>query len=115
LARYREALRQWPEAADAVRHALAREKDLAAEKKLIAAWAAAARIYEGGGNLQAAADAFRQLANLDRRSRPEHLSQVTRLEAKLGRRAQALQAGRDLLAAAPNNLDHYRYFASLCF
>jgi tetratricopeptide (TPR) repeat protein len=115
LACYREAARQWPEAAEAVRRALDREQELMAAKLLVPAWVAAARIQEAGGNLGEAADAYRRLADLDRRSRAEHLTQVARLEAKLGRKDQALRGGRELLAAAPNNVEHYRFFANLCF
>src|SRR5262249_58935929 len=32
-----------------------------------------------------------------------------------GRREQALQAGRDLLAASPGNPEVYKFFADLCF
>src|SRR5262249_58703181 len=76
---------------------------------------AAARIWESGGTLRAAADATRKLAALDRRFRSEYLTAVARLEQRLGRREQALQTGRDLLAASPGNPDVYKFFADLCF
>jgi tetratricopeptide (TPR) repeat protein len=109
LARYYEAGRQLPEATDAITRALA------LDKQLIRGWAAAARIHEAGGNLLAAADANRKLAAIDRRYRTEYLTNVAKLESKLGRREPALQAGRDLLAAAPGNPEHYQFYANLCF
>src|SRR5262249_28529052 len=47
--------------------------------------------------------------------RTEYLTNVAKLEARLGRREQALQAGRDLLEAAPGNPENYKFFADLCF
>src|SRR5262249_49783324 len=35
--------------------------------------------------------------------------------ARMGRADQALKAGRDLIAAAPGNPEHYEFFAGLCF
>jgi tetratricopeptide (TPR) repeat protein len=109
LARYYEAAREPAEATAAVLKAL--EKD----PKSIAILTSAARIQESGGNLLAAADTFRKLAAVDRRFRTEHLTAVAKLEQRLGRREQAMQAGRDLLAAAPGNPDHHKFFAELCF
>src|SRR5204863_4164875 len=77
--------------------------------------ASAARMHEAGGNLLAAADTNRKLATLDRRFRTEYLTAVAKLEQRLGRRDQALQAGRDLLAASPGNPEVYKFFADLCF
>src|SRR5262249_11979519 len=74
-----------------------------------------ARLYESAGRLGDAAGTYRALAALDRRARTEHLTSVARLEARLGRRDAALKAGRDLLAAAPGNPEHYQFFADLCF
>ncbi len=57
-----------------------------------------------------------ELTVLDRRARSEYLASLAKLEARLGRREQALAAGRELLAAAPgNNIDSYQTFADLCF
>src|SRR5262249_2564603 len=50
-----------------------------------------------------------------RRYRSEYLTAVTKLEQRLGRREQALQAARDLLAASPGNPEVYKFFADLCF
>jgi tetratricopeptide (TPR) repeat protein len=113
LARYREMGRQWPEAVAAIQKSLALGEN--SREARIYAWTAAIRMHEGAGNLQAAANACRQLATLDRAGQAEYLRQAATLEAKLGRRAEALQAGRDLLAASPGVVDHYRFFADLCF
>lgn len=109
LARYYEANRQGDRANEIITKAL--EKD----PRSIPALTAAARIYESAGNLLAAADVNRTLATLDRRFRSEYLTAVAKLEQRLGRRAQALQAARDLLAASPGNPDVYKFFAELCF
>lgn len=114
LARFAEADRRWTEAAAAIREALKGDKDLEAVRRLNPARAAAARIHEGAGDLAAASVAFRHLAQSDRPRRADHFAQVMRLEERLGRRAEALQAGRDLVAAAPDNLPHARSFAGLC-
>jgi tetratricopeptide (TPR) repeat protein len=109
LARYLEAARRFAEADRAI------GKALALDGVSILYRTAAARIAEAAGNLQGAADAGRALVVIDRRNRTEHLMNIARLEAQLGRIDQALQAGRDLLAAAPGNPDHHEFFAQLCF
>ena len=43
------------------------------------------RLRESAGNLADAADAFRRLAEIDRRNRTEYLTGVAKLEARLGR------------------------------
>ena len=45
----------------------------------------------------------------------EYLTGIAKLESRLGRVDAALKAGRDLLAAAPGNPEHYEFFAQLCF
>src|SRR5579872_157261 len=109
LARYLEAAQRFAEADRAI------GKALSLDEKSVVYRTAAARIAEASGNLQAAADAFRTLAGIDRRFRTEHLTSVAKLEAQLGRVEQALQAGKDLLAAAPGNPEHYEFYAQLCF
>lgn len=109
LARYHDAARQYQQAARAIGRALA------LDEKSIPYRAAQARIYESSGNLQEAADAYRNLAAVDRRMRTEHLTHVARLESQRGRIDAALAAGRDLLAAAPGNPEHYEFFSQLCF
>src|SRR6185295_1184986 len=56
-----------------------------------------------------------RLAAIDRRYRTEYLKKVSQLEVQLGRRDKAIQAGRDLLAAAPGNPELYEFFSQLCF
>ena len=109
LARYYEANRQADRASETVARAL--DKDARSIPTLIAA----ARIYEMSGNLLTAAEVNRKLAALDRRYRSEYLTTVAKLEQRLGRREQALQAARDLLAASPGNPEVYKFFADLCF
>ena len=109
LARLREAARQFPEATAAI------NKSLERDGKSVVALTAAARIEEASGNLLDAAQTYRKLAAIDRRSRTLYLTEVAKLEARLGRRDDALAAGRDLLAAAPGNPEHYEFFAELCF
>jgi tetratricopeptide (TPR) repeat protein len=108
LARYREAERRPADATAAV------TKALALDAASVRAWTAAARIHEEGGNLLAAADAHRRLAALDRHTRTQHLQQVAQLEARLGRRDQALEVGRDLVKETPNNPEAYQFLAGLC-
>jgi tetratricopeptide (TPR) repeat protein len=109
LARYYEANRQADKAAEAIVKAQAKDP------KSVPAAIAAARIFESVGNLLAAAETNRKLAALDRRYRTEYLTAVTKLEQRLGRREQALQAARDLLAASPGNPEVYKFFSDLCF
>ena len=109
LARYYEANREVDKAGEAISTTLDKNP------RSVPALIAAARIYESAGNLLTAAETNRKLAALDRRYRSEYLTAVARLEQRLGRREQALQAGRDLLAASPGNPDVYKFFADLCF
>ena len=109
LARYLES-DQKPSEALASAH-----KALALNERSIPTLAMIARLDEGTGNLSAAADVLRKLAEVDRRARTEYLTGVARLEARLGRKDAALKAGRDLLAAAPGQLDNHQFFAELCF
>jgi tetratricopeptide (TPR) repeat protein len=108
LARYYESARLMADATQAIDQA--EKKD----PKSVPILSAAARIHEGGGNLLLAANLYRRLAAIDRRLRTDYLANVAKLEARLGRKAEALQAGRDLLAAAPGNPDNYKFFAELC-
>ena len=109
LARYLEADGKLPEAV------VAAEKAIQVEPRSIPAWTLAARVQESAGNLADAGDALRRLAEIDRRNRTEHLSGIAKIETRLGRTDAALKAGRDLLAAAPGNPEHYEFFAQLCF
>jgi tetratricopeptide (TPR) repeat protein len=109
LARYFEANRQLDKAVETITKAA--EKDA----KSLAVLVAAARIHEAGGNMLAAADANRKLANLDRRYRTEYLQQVAALEQRLGRRAEAMQAAKDVLASSPGNPEVYKWYSEMCF
>ncbi len=109
LARYYEADGKPSEAV------VSATKATAADPKSVAAWSTLGRLQESTGNLGAAADADRKLAALDRRNRADYLSAIARLEARLGRKDEALKAGRELLAAAPGNIEHHQEFAELCF
>lgn len=109
LARYREALRDMPEAMKAAQQAA---KLAPRELPFLTTLA---RLQETGGDMLAAAESYRQLGALDRKNKAEYLTNVAKLEARLGRREQALAAGKDLLAAAPGNPEHHKFYADLCF
>ena len=109
LARYLEADAKLPEAVRAT------DRAVQAEPRSVPAWAMAARLRESAGNLGDAADALRRLAEVDRKNRAEYLTGIARLESRLGRVDAAIKAGRDLLAAAPGNPEHYEFFSQLCF
>ncbi len=82
LARYRESQRQWDDAATAIDKAI--EKD----PQSILSYTAAARIAESAGDFGRAADLFRKLTQVDRRSISDHLTSVTRLETQLGEKSK---------------------------
>ncbi len=109
LARYYEANRQWPEATESI------EKGLTIDPKSIPTLTAAARISESSGDFGRAADFNRRLAETDRRSKGDHLMNVARLEAQLGRSDQALAAANELIVSAPGNTDNYEFLAQMCF
>ena len=109
LARYLEADRRWAEATEAV------EEALSLDPKSILALTTSARIAELAGDYSRAAEVNRKLAEVDRRSRSEHLMNVARLEAQMGRSDEALDAGRELIVSAPGNTDNYEFYAQLCF
>ena len=109
LARYYEAERRWANAIEAI------DKAIGVDSQSIPALTTAARIAESSGDLGKAADLNRSLADVDRRSRGDHLMNVARLEAQMGRTDEALQAGQDLIVSAPGNTDNYEFYAQLCF
>jgi len=109
LARLLEAEGKAPEAARAIGEATR------IDPKSVPAWVATARLREAAGDLLGSVEALRTLTNLDRRSRTDYLTGIAKLEARLGRKGPALEAGRELLAAAPGNPDHHQFFAELCF
>lgn len=109
LARYYEALRQYPEATRAI------DASLKLEPQAVPALGSAARIYENAGDLKSAADLNRKLAVIDRRGRSDYLKYVAQLESQLGRIDEALKAGKELIASAPGNTENYEFYANLCF
>lgn len=109
LARYYEALRQYPEATRAI------DASLKLEPQAVPALGSAARIYENAGDLKSAADLNRKLAVIDRRGRSDYLKYVAQLETQLGRIDEALKAGKELIASAPGNTENYEFYANLCF
>ncbi len=109
LARYMESSRRWPDATEAIEQAIERDP------KSIVALTAAARIAETSGDYGQAAETNRKLAEIDRRSRGDHLMNVSRLEAQLGRADEALKAAQELILSAPGNTDHYEFYAQTCF
>ncbi len=109
LARYYEAGRRWVQAQQAI------DSALAVDPKSIAALTTAARIGESSGDFGRAAGFSQQLADIDRRSRGDHLMNVARLMSQMGKSAEALKAGNDLIVSAPGNTDNYEFYAQLCF
>ncbi len=109
LARAYESERQLKDAAQAITKA----SELASQS--IPILMASARIQEALNNLLTAVEINTRLAAIDRRYRTEYLKQVATLEQKLGRKDKAVQAGRDLIAAAPGNPELYEFFSQLCF
>lgn len=109
LARYYEADSDQREASQAIGRAIELDKQSAV------IWQTAVRILETSGRFADAAAAGRHLAVLDARYRTEHLKNVASLEMRLGRGEAALQAAKDVVAGAPGNPGHYRFYAELCF
>ncbi|MCC7336239.1 MAG: DUF1583 domain-containing protein [Pirellulaceae bacterium] len=107
-ARYLEAARRWPLATEAI------DKAILADSKSIPALNVAARIAETSGDYGRASKMNRTLAEIDRRSRGDHLMNVSRLEAQLGRADEALKAAQELIVFAPGNTDNYEFFAQVC-
>lgn len=109
LARYHEAN------SDRRGAALAIQQAMKTNNRSPVIWQTAVRILESSGRFSDAADAGRQLAQLDVRYRTEHLKNVASLEVRLGRAEEALSAAQEVVAGAPGNPGHYRFLADLCF
>ena len=109
LARYHDADRQWTRASEAI------DTALKLDPKSIPILNTAARISEGSGDFGRAADFNRKLTTVDRRSLGDHLMNVARLEAQLGRADEALKAAQELIVSAPGNTDNYEFLAQMCF
>ena len=103
LARLLEAEGKPPEAAAAIGEATR------IDPKSVPAWVTMARLREAAGDILGSVDALRMLTTIDRRSRTDYLTGIAKLEARLGRRGPALEAGRELLAAAPGNPDNHQF------
>ncbi|NOX57192.1 MAG: tetratricopeptide repeat protein, partial [Planctomycetes bacterium] len=109
LALYLQAAGQREEAVAAIRSALKQGTPS------VETLAVAADLFEKTGQLSDAVETYRQLARIDRRFRTDYLQQVASLEMRLGRVEAALQAGRELLEAAPGSPEHSQFYADLCF
>ena len=109
LATYFEAAKKLPDAMEAVKKSTALAPDD------VASWTLAARLYEQSGRLADAVDAYQKLMSLDLRAGSECLQKIASLEQRLGRRAEALKAGKELLAAGPDNPELVKFYADLCF
>lgn len=109
LARFYEAGREFEPAARAI------EAALEVDPKSITALSTAARIAETAGDFGRASEISRELAEIDRRSRGDHLMSVVRLELVMGRHDDALAAAEELIRSAPGNTEHYQFYAQTCF
>ena len=108
LALYFDAGDQTEEALAAIRKATTQEPDS------VSAWSTAAALLEKNGQNADAAEAHRHLAKIDKRFLTEHLKHIAQLEQKLGRKTEALQAAKSLIAAAPGNPEYLQFYADLC-
>ncbi|MCA9034366.1 MAG: DUF1583 domain-containing protein [Planctomycetaceae bacterium] len=109
VARYLEAARRWADANEAIDNAIA------IDSRSIPSMTVAARIAEASGDYGRASQMNRTLSEVDRRSRGDHLMNVSRLEAQMGRTEEALKAARELIVSAPGNTDNYEFYAQTCF
>ena len=109
LATYFEAAKKLPDAMEAVKKSTVLAPDD------VASWTLAARLYEQSGRLADAVEAYQKLMPLDLRAGSECLQKIASLEQRLGRRAEALKAGKELLAAGPDNPEFVKFYADLCF
>lgn len=109
LARYRESQRQWEDATLAINRAIEKAPES------VLSITAAARIAESAGEFGRAADLFRKLTQVDRRSISDHWTSVTRLETQMGRKEQALEAAKQLIVAGPSKTENYEFYAQTCF
>ena len=109
LAAYFEAAKRLPEASNAA------QKATTVAPESAAAWTAAARLYEQSGRYADAVDACQKLMSLDPRARTKHLQSIAVLDQRLGRRDEALKAGKELLASGPENPEFVKFYADLCF
>ena len=109
LAAYCEAAKKHSDAMDAVKRSIT----LAPES--VASWTLAATLYEQSGRYADAVDAYQKLMSLEPHARAEHLQRIASLEQRLGRREEAMKAGKELIAAGPDNPEFIKFYADLCF
>lgn len=109
LALLRDADRKFQLACEAI------EKATALDPGNATTWETAATIQERSGRFGDAIASYRKLATLDRRYLSNYLTQIASLEMQLGNTDAALKTGEELIASAPGNSEHYRFFADLCF
>lgn len=109
LATYAAADQQFSIATRAV------EKATTLQPEAAPVWSVAATLYEKSGRNADAIEALRRLPALDRRLLNESLKKIAELEKGLGHTQASLKAGRDLVDANPDTLEHLQFYASLCF
>jgi tetratricopeptide (TPR) repeat protein len=109
LALLREADRQFQPACEAA------EKATSLAPGNATMWETAALLQERSGRFGDAIESYRKLATIDRRFLSNYLTQIASLEMRVGNTEAALKAGEELIAAAPDNAEHYRFFADVCF
>lgn len=108
LAILNNAAGRTPEALDAIEKALQNSPDS------VDALAVAARMYEDSGRLALAIEKRRRLAETDQRFRTGHLQQLSSLHLRVGETDQAVDVGKELLAASAGSIEAYRFYADLC-
>jgi tetratricopeptide (TPR) repeat protein len=103
-----QADRQFAEALNAI------EKALQFSPDSIEALMVASRMYEEIGRLGPAIELRHKLAERDRRFRSGHLQKLSSLYLQSGQTEKAVEAGKELLAAAAGSVESHRFYANLC-
>lgn len=109
LAAYFEAAKRLSDATNAA------QKATTLSPESVCSWSVAARLFEQSGRYEDALISRQKLISLDLRARTQHLQSIAVLNQRLGRRADAIKTGRELLAAGPENPAFIRFYADLCF
>ncbi|MFO1064844.1 MAG: hypothetical protein U0892_13345, partial [Pirellulales bacterium] len=109
LARYLDADGRSDEAADAVAKALELNPDSLSALQL------AFRVRERAGYYAEAIEALRKLIIVDRRYQSNYLTEIARLEIRLGHVDRAIAAGEELIGTRGVGSEQLRTFANLCF
>jgi tetratricopeptide (TPR) repeat protein len=115
LARYAEALTDWPVAVNAAREIRAREAELQATKRLVPVLTNLARLLERASELGQAVVVYQRLVELDRFDRVAHLTRIADLQRQLGNFAEAFRVGKEILDADARGPGAAQAFADLCF